>query len=193
MKLPTFIIEPIARRVIAHALKTPYYHLKHPDGSPYMDRFWVVPYSYVGSHGEGKNDGTGPVVFRSRPFTWVAQKIGLAARVHNIRSSDDDRAPHDHPWPYLTIVLLGGYWELIPVYSKETGVYLGMSRNWRGPGSTIYRKATSMHILELPEGRDAWTLFMTGKYVQKWGFMVDLKNKIKMPYDQFFRERGQKQ
>lgn len=115
----------------------------------YMERFWIVPY------------GRGP----------------FAARVHHILRSDDDRAFHDHPWPYLTIILKGGYIEVTPVYDAD-GFYQGERRIWRGAGSVLLRGARSWHRLEIPECVDTWTLFITGPKRQSWGFMAQPKNKI---------------
>jgi hypothetical protein len=109
----------------------------------YMERFWLLPYS------------------RWRPF---------AARVHHILRSDDDRAFHDHPWPYLTIVLRGGYTEVRPLFS-DSGIYIGTTSRWHGPGSILFRRAKSWHRLELPAGETAWTLFVSGPKSQSWGFM----------------------
>lgn len=43
-----------------------------------------------------------------------AAKSNRAARVHNIKRSDYDRALHDHPWNNASFVLKGGYWEVVP-------------------------------------------------------------------------------
>jgi hypothetical protein len=115
----------------------------------YMNRYWLLPYG---------------------------RQI-IAARIHEILRSDDDRAFHDHPWPYLTIILRGGYWETKPVYDKS-GLYTGKTRKWYGPGSILFRPAKSYHILELPTGQTAWTLFITGKWRQVWGFMPNPTIKI---------------
>ena len=36
------------------------------------------------------------------------------ARIHHIKRSDHDRCLHDHPWPNTSVVLAGGYWEVMP-------------------------------------------------------------------------------
>lgn len=115
----------------------------------YMERFWILPYG----------------------------RLGVAARVHHILRSDDDCAFHDHPWPYLTIILKGGYFEVTPRFD-ESGLYLGERREWRKPGSILFRRAKSWHRLEVPDDVDTWTLFITGPRRQSWGFMVQPKNKI---------------
>lgn len=166
----------IAEALIARAMKTPYYHIKD-----YMERYWLVPYVREGSHSAVGKNGVGPVKFTKRPIAWVLQKSGIAARIHKILRSDDDRAYHDHPWPYLSVVLFGGYWELTPKFD-ENGDVVGQHRKWYGPGSVIFRKAHTWHILELHDGRPAWTLFITGKYTQGWGFLV---NGEKVPYKKY--------
>lgn len=123
----------------------------------YMERYWLISYS------------------RFLP----------SARIHHILRSDSGRAFHDHPWPYLTIILRGGYHEVKPVYDKS-GLYIGDSRRWYGPGSILFRKADSYHRLEIPEGKTAWTLFVTGRYQRKWGFLANPT--IKIPHTEYLNE-----
>ena len=120
----------------------------------YMERYWLLPYAWW------------------RP----------AARLHHILRSDNDRAFHDHPWTYITIILRGGYWEVQPVFDAS-GLFQGERRTWRGPGSVLFRRARSWHRLELPEGETAWTLFITFRYRQKWGFLVEPRHKV--PHDEY--------
>lgn len=145
----------------------------------YMNRWWLVPYN----------------------------RFGIAARVHQILRPDEDRHPHDHPWWYVTIILRGGYWEITPELGVQMsdGAWLA-TRRWRGPGSILFRRATSFHRLELrpstvpanvrPYGRDfvsCWTLFITGPKRKDhdpehscWGFLVD---GVKIPADVYLGDR----
>lgn len=102
-------------------------------------------------------------------------------RVHNIMTSDEDRALHCHPFDFMTIILKGGYTE----YTAD-----GKSRFY-GPGSILFRKAETLHRLELPgtdiytrrhdgillhEGRyedPAWTFVIRGPIRRTWGFQTD--------------------
>lgn len=93
--------------------------------------------------------------------------------LHKIVCSDDPIL-HDHPWPYLTIVLKGGYWEHTPLYNKD-GQKIAEMSHWRGPGSIICRKAHELHWLELEEGKSATTLFFMGPQQREWGFLVEAK------------------
>lgn len=137
--------------LIGRAMRTPYFHLEG-----YLDRFWLFPYG-------------------SLPF-------GIAVRIHHILRSDNDRHLHDHPWAFLSIVLRGGYWEERPCdCCQEFGVLDGNCEHregiWRGPGSIAFRRASDFHRLILPTVVDAdqscWTLFITFRATQPWGFLVD--------------------
>lgn len=93
--------------------------------------------------------------------------------LHKIVRSDDPIF-HDHPWPFLTIVLKGGYYEHVPIYNEKKEKIAELA-HWRGPGSIIKRSATEMHYLELDEERPATTLFFMGPQQREWGFLVEAK------------------
>lgn len=80
--------------------------------------------------------------------------------LHHMRHDDAGRDFHDHPWPNVSIVLSGIIREVMPEGTRL--LY---------PGSIVYRDATQLHRLEVEE-RDIWTLFITGKKVQEWGFQT---------------------
>ncbi len=100
-------------------------------------------------------------------------------RVHNILQSDDDRALHDHPFSFLTVILKGGYYEYLSDYSKK----------WHGAPAILWRPATTLHRIELLEEHHrgggwegvptfttklmpAWTLVFRSRYFRPWGFMT---------------------
>ena len=85
------------------------------------------------------------LLFRKRP-KWYPFNILL----HKILKSDLGDL-HDHYWPYITIILKGGYWE-----TNENGTF------WRGPGYIGFRKASNRHSLKIPDGKPAWTLLLAG-------------------------------
>lgn len=88
---------------------------------------------------------------------------GFGIRIHCIERSDADRECHDHPFTFLSVILWGGYWEC-----RQDG-----SRRWCGPGSIVFRKAETLHRLELPDGKRAWTFVVRGPLRREWGFMTD--------------------
>jgi len=85
-----------------------------------------------------------------------------------LRSDPDDL--HDHPWPYATVILKGGYWEWTPVFDAE-GRKLTEVAKWRAPGHVRFNSATSLHRIELDPGVECWTLFMPGAKTREWGFV----------------------
>jgi len=104
--------------------------------------------------------------------------------LHKFLKSDPDDV-HDHPWPYATLILKGGYWEWIPHFDtvgRKTGEY----QVWRGPGHFRVSKANSFHRIELDPDITAWTLFMPGPKQRDWGFLV--QNKW-IQWEQYLKQR----
>jgi hypothetical protein len=93
--------------------------------------------------------------------------------LHKFHKGDPDDV-HDHPWPYATLILKGGYYEWTPMFDKQ-GNMLGEICQWRGPGHFRVCGANSYHRIELDPNVTAWTLFMPGPQKREWGFLV--KNK----------------
>lgn len=121
-----------------------------------MDRYRLIPDRKTGANYMHRYY----LLFKDRktfPFNITLHKI--------VRS--DDPIMHDHPWPFLTIILKGGYWEHTPE-----------GKTWHGPGSIIWRKANELHWLELDQDKPATTLFFMGPQQREWGFIVqDSKGK----------------
>lgn len=93
--------------------------------------------------------------------------------LHKFLKSDPDDV-HDHPWPYATLILKGGYYEWLPQFNDK-GEKIGELQVWRGPGHFRVCGANSYHRIELDPNVTAWTLFMPGPQKREWGFLV--KNK----------------
>lgn len=101
---------------------------------------------------------------------WFLDLWLFSIRVHCFHRSDDDRALHDHPSWFLTLILRGGYWD---VTHDDNGVE---QREWVGPGSIRFRPLSHRHTVELPEGKRCWSLVLMGRHRHRWGFYV--KNKL---------------
>ena len=80
--------------------------------------------------------------------------------LHNFHKGDPDDL-HDHPWPFVTVIIKGGYWEHL-----QTG-----ERKWRGAGTIRFAGSRECHRVELEPGTDVWTLFIPGPHVREWGFI----------------------
>ena len=93
--------------------------------------------------------------------------------LHKFLKSDPDDV-HDHPWPYATLILKGGYYEWTPNFNSS-GIKIGETRHWRGPGHFRICRSTSYHRIELAEDVECWTLFMPGPQKREWGFLYNNK------------------
>lgn len=140
--------------------RAPDFVITRDDGTPYLRRWWIIP--------------------RNRFFNIY---------LHHIQGDDDDRALHDHPYVNVSVVLKGGYWEVMPhdgnQWRSEGDRLIPIDRGiWRRPGSIVFRRPTDAHRLELHREvrRDVkglkgygppipcWSLFITGPRVREWGF-----------------------
>jgi hypothetical protein len=111
-----------------------------------------------------------PYLERYYVFLKDRERFPFNVFIHKFLKSDPDDV-HDHPWPYATLILKGGYYEWIPEFDKD-GKKIAEFRNWRGPGHFRICSANSYHRIELDPNVTAWTMFMPGPQKRKWGFLV---------------------
>jgi hypothetical protein len=93
--------------------------------------------------------------------------------------ASDDACLHDHPWPFISIILWGGYWESV---GKGWGCTWGnqwrfcdITRRWYWPGSVLCRRAGHAHRIEITDRHPAWTLVIRGPRKppsNDWGFFT---------------------
>ncbi len=126
-----------------------------------------------------------PYLERYYLFLKDRKKFPFNVFLHKFLKSDPDDV-HDHPWPYATLILKGGYWEWIPQFNNQ-GEKIGEIAKWRGPGHFRTCSANSYHRIELDPNITAWTLFMPGPQRREWGFLV--KNKW-VQHEQYLTERA---
>lgn len=112
------------------------------DGDPYLTRWWLLPY--------------GETRYRARRHM-------PAVLLHRIHRPDHDRAMHDHPWWFVTIVLRGGYVERRDVNGLVQVQY-------RRAGRWAFRRATDLHTIASVE-ENTWTVCVVGPKRREWGFM----------------------
>jgi hypothetical protein len=128
-----------------------------------------------------------PYLERYYLFLKDRKKFPFNIFLHKFLRSDPDDV-HDHPWPYATIILKGGYWEWIPQFNS-LGEKVGEISVWRKPGHFRICSATSYHRIELDPSVECWTLFMPGPQRREWGFLV--KNQW-VQHEQYLTSRAQK-
>lgn len=126
-----------------------------------------------------------PYLVRYYIFLKDRKKFPFNIFLHQFLRSDPDDL-HDHPWPWATFIIKGGYWEWIPIYGidnnslddmlvgpdKSEQNIIGERKVWRGAGSFRWNKAESYHRVELEPGVDCWTLFIPGPHKRDWGFLT---------------------
>lgn len=79
--------------------------------------------------------------------------------LHRIYEPDGNRALHDHPWNFVSIILRGHYAEI---------------RDWSGRSHVVKwinrKKATDFHQIVWMSRTPVWTLMLVGKRQREWGF-----------------------
>jgi len=106
--------------------------------------------------------GGEPFLFRMR----VQQTPWFSLLIHHIQQDDLDRAPHDHPWPFASLILRGGYREKVwddPTRFDESRI------RTRKPGSIRAIKLRQAHQITALHG-DVWTLALAGRHHGTWRF-----------------------
>lgn len=99
-------------------------------------------------------------LFRSKRFDKLPRLY-----LHRFYRSDDDRAPHNHPWWFVSVLLHGSYIEHRWIDGVEH-----ITRR-RSP-SVAFRGLSTNHRIELDtaDPRPIWSLILTGPDVRGWGF-----------------------
>lgn len=89
---------------------------------------------------------------------WRFETKRWSIRLHHWFGPDDDRAFHDHPWWFVTLVLRGGYADKSPAGTEHLKA-----------GAVRYRPALHRHTV-VPDPGGCWTVIVTGPKVRRWGF-----------------------
>jgi hypothetical protein len=148
----------------------------------------LLPQEDIGRGGAGG-------LYMTRWTLWTdRQKGGRQLVLHRFFRSDLDEF-HDHPRPFVSLILAGGYHERTPATSFRpwcpscrmfcqewegrsrccdrpifAKAVAGQRRRWYGPGAVLERPAAWAHALEIPPGRECWTLVWMGRRERDWGF-----------------------
>lgn len=101
--------------------------------------------------------------------------------LHCHHGPDPGRVLHDHPWPFASLILRGGYVEEVadardaPALAQMAenhpapGRYYG-SRHWRRRGSLHAIPITAAHRIVMLLHNPTWTLVLHGRRRRGWGF-----------------------
>lgn len=133
--IDTPLLRFLVARLIARAQRTPYFHLFHMDGTPYMERYWLLrigmPKGWRAIEREVEALREAIAQEESASFQHYGLLLGwrerlrelelklvpkYGIRVHRIMSSDVS-VFHDHPWDFTSLILRTGYREITPDWS----------------------------------------------------------------------------
>ena len=104
-------------------------HPKYEEAKPWMNRYYVL--------------------MRHRP-KWFPFNI----LIHHILDDDHGVGLHNHPFPYITIIISGGYWETDKNKNKI----------WRDRFYVGFRSADNLHRVDLEPGIKPVTIYIAGPY-----------------------------
>ena len=91
--------------------------------------------------------------------------------VHKLLRSDYQRSLHDHPWPFISVMLHGAY---VEVYDNQRDGLSGEIYRHRHFPDIVFRPAKWRHrvLIDTKTALGAWTLVFVGPRQRKWGFWV---------------------
>ncbi|HEU0197000.1 MAG TPA: hypothetical protein VFQ88_07250 [Nevskiaceae bacterium] len=138
LPIPAIAITYLRRHLMAYARRHPASRLIGGKDDTYLARWYLIPHNPV-----------------------------CNVYLHHFRRSDDDRALHDHPWPWCSILLKGTYIEA----TQGPGGHDDLLFRRRFSGGARLRLPTTAHRVVLDGERACWTLFLTGPRVRHWGFL----------------------
>lgn len=99
---------------------------------------------------------------------WILAKTPwCGVMLHHILRPDADRALHDHPWSFASIILRGGYREQLKHDLDQGGVW-GKGR-YRDVRWFNFKRAEGLHRITRLHG-DVWSLVLHGPRRRTWGF-----------------------
>lgn len=119
-------------------------------------------------------------LYLRRWYLW-GRGTGRQWFLHNIRLPDEGRDFHDHPWPFRTTILSGGYAEKVLYENSVHGA--GDRLHFRGQVTTNLMAGFRHRILDVLPG--TYTLVRAGRAVRDWGFWV--QNDSRDDYSEVYR------
>jgi len=109
--------------------------------NPYLRRWWVIPRNPV-----------------------------FNIYLHQFLRDDDDRALHDHPWAWCSILLRGSYIEHTIAAGGVHHQQVRISPSIKLSGPRRAHRIELWKDIRTQRPAECWTLFITGPKVRTWGF-----------------------
>lgn len=128
--------------------------------------------------------------------------------LHKIMEDDGNRDLHDHPYPFASLILKGGYSEQfvrlersvrdrgLPGIASSRMTPKGLwgrkkviHRTHKRGGLNVIRTDSAHRIYEMLDGNPIWTLMFVGPRIRKWGFWTP---EGFVPWDEYLDENEEK-
>jgi len=136
-------------------------------------------------------------------YRWTLVLFGYTIRLHHWIKSDDCRFYHDHSGDFISIVLKGQYWNVVPtefcgfgeqepnrihrasdLKGKKTIIFRdchynyveGIFNSWdtfKHMFQSIWKSKTTTRHWLCIPQEGAWTIILCGRPYKKWGFYVN--------------------
>ncbi len=111
-------------------------------------------------------------------------------RLHRILRSDEDRALHDHPFGFYTLLLTGSYIEVLPALKKTDPLYEHSTETVE-----VKRKMLSFRWVDAEQPhrlilqKPVWTLVFAKNTYRGWGFYCGgFGQQYWIPEEKYFQE-----
>lgn len=150
------------RRIINWAAKRRPLRSIAIDGDEYLRRYYVCGRFL-------------PDYFNGKPLLGF---LPFTVYLHHFIRPDRDRELHNHPWDQsISVILTGGYDEerlYGHTFDGETVAGGEVLEEDYGPGAINVIDANDFHrVSALKADVETWTLFITGRKTQTWGFRLN--------------------
>lgn len=114
----------------------------------------------------------------AKAIGFLKKKLGIELYLHKVSADDGDRHLHDHPWPFIAIILVGGYEEIVPKPGTDGAAPRDrvLSRHF---APTVHCKTEhDLHQLRLFRDQNGekivnWSIVIRGPKVKDWGFSTE--------------------
>jgi hypothetical protein len=100
--------------------------------------------------------------------------------LHRMVGPDWSPHNHDHPWPFVSFVLRGGYIENVSIDTHHFEIHMNRYVRWFNA-----KRATDKHRIVWIEREPTWTLVLRGKRVREWGFWTGEGEEQFVPFREY--------
>lgn len=136
-------------------------------------------------------DGESPYLTRRR----IVMTPWFSLYAHQIHRADWDRALHDHPWAFISLVWRGGYVEeCVDIPAGQTYGYGTKYERYRGLFTIRSTPLTRAHRISVVKPNTR-TLVLTGRrrHDSGWGFWESAVQTEHIPWRDYLRQIGHPQ